>query len=256
MVDTAPLALLQARILPPSDLGSNLQLGLRWVHLVAGITWIGLLFFFNLVLRPAMQALEAPTRARVIPLLFPRALEWFRWSGLVTVLAGFAFWVLILETEPRYSPGAFTWVTVGNWLLEVILTWIALYLLLQVPPLLRYGWLFGAVVILLVALFCQHFLNHNLYSGASNRMVSIGLGGGIGLLLLLNVWGIVWPAEKRLIAWTREHAARPAPPPPELARKLRRAFLAARASFWLAWPMLFLMAAASHYPLFVRLGAD
>ena len=43
------LLFLQAKIMPPSDPGSIVQILLRWIHLLAGITWIGLLYFFNLV---------------------------------------------------------------------------------------------------------------------------------------------------------------------------------------------------------------
>jgi len=88
MIDAfALLFWLQAKVLPPSDLGSNVQLVLRWIHFVAGITWIGLLYFFNLVNVPLMKALDGPTKGKVVPALMPRALWWFRWGAVVTVLA-------------------------------------------------------------------------------------------------------------------------------------------------------------------------
>src|SRR5918996_2615906 len=61
---------------------------LRWSHFVAGITWIGLLYFFNLVNVNFMKALDAPTKKVVIPALMPKALWYFRWGAVVTVLAG------------------------------------------------------------------------------------------------------------------------------------------------------------------------
>ena len=85
----------------------------------------------------------------------------------------------------------------------------------------------------------------------NNRVLAIGIGGGLGWFMLLNVWGIVWRANKRLIAWTREtSAARPMPD--KLARLMRQAFLASRANFFISFPMLFFMGASSHYPLFGR----
>jgi len=88
------------------------------------------------------------------------------------------------------------------------------------------------------------------YDGASNRSISIGVGGGYGVFMLLNVWGIIWPAQKRIIAWTKENAEKGTAIPPESAALARKAFLASRTNAWLSIPMLFLMAAASHYPMF------
>jgi uncharacterized membrane protein len=60
----------------------------RWIHFLAGITWIGLLYFFNLVNSRAMANLDAAARPPVTTTLLPRALAWFRHSAWVTVLAG------------------------------------------------------------------------------------------------------------------------------------------------------------------------
>ncbi|MGH9813805.1 MAG: antitermination protein NusG, partial [Candidatus Acidiferrales bacterium] len=79
--------------------------------------------------------------------------------------------------------------------------------------------------------------------------LSIAVGGGIGVFLMTNVLDIVWPAQNRFIRWCAENPGQP--PPPDLAAALRRAQLVARASFWLSFPMLFFMAAASHLPFFV-----
>lgn len=60
----------------------------RWIHIVAGIIWIGLLYFFNLVNAPSMRVIDASARPHVTTTLLPRALAWFRHSAWVTVLAG------------------------------------------------------------------------------------------------------------------------------------------------------------------------
>src|SRR2546430_11536531 len=65
---------------------------LRWLHFVAGITWIGLLYFFNLVNVPLQKGLDADTKKKVNPQLLLPALWYFRWGALVTVLAGFWYY--------------------------------------------------------------------------------------------------------------------------------------------------------------------
>ena len=67
---------------------------LRWIHFVAGIIWIGLLYFFNLVNVPYTKAVEAKDRAAHVPKLMPLALAWFRYAALVTVLVG--FWLIYI----------------------------------------------------------------------------------------------------------------------------------------------------------------
>lgn len=54
------------------------QMILRWVHFLAGITWIGLLYFFNLINASFLKSLDGPTKNIVIPKLMPAALNWFR----------------------------------------------------------------------------------------------------------------------------------------------------------------------------------
>ena len=63
-------------------------IAVRWVHFVAGITWIGLLYWFNLVNVRTMAAIDQGARPAVVTTLLPRALAWFRHSAWVTVLAG------------------------------------------------------------------------------------------------------------------------------------------------------------------------
>lgn len=63
----------------------------RWIHFLAGVTWIGLLYYFNLVQMPAMKdAAVDGTSAGISKHIAPRALLWFRWAAVVTWLAGAA----------------------------------------------------------------------------------------------------------------------------------------------------------------------
>ena len=65
----------------------------RWFHFLAGITWIGLLYFFNLINAAFLKSLEGPTKNIVIPKLMPSALNWFRHGATVTVLAGIVLYM-------------------------------------------------------------------------------------------------------------------------------------------------------------------
>ena len=63
----------------------------RWIHLLSGITWIGLLYYFNLVQMAALKDAGADgTAAGITKHVTPRALLWFRWAAVVTWLAGAA----------------------------------------------------------------------------------------------------------------------------------------------------------------------
>ena len=61
---------------------------LRWIHFLSGITWIGLLYYFNFVQAPFMGEAEAGTKTDITTKLAPRALWWFRWGAMFTVGAG------------------------------------------------------------------------------------------------------------------------------------------------------------------------
>lgn len=66
---------------------------IRWIHFLAGITWIGLLYFFNLINAAFLKSLDGPTKNIVIPKLMPSALNWFRHGATVTVLAGILLYI-------------------------------------------------------------------------------------------------------------------------------------------------------------------
>ena len=67
----------------------------RWIHFLSGITWIGLLYYFNFVQVPAMAAAAAdkdgPGPAAIGKYVAPRALLWFRWAAVATWLSGVAY---------------------------------------------------------------------------------------------------------------------------------------------------------------------
>lgn len=153
----------------------------RWIHFLAGITWIGLLYYFNLVQVPALKDAAADgTAAGITKHVAPRALFWFRWSALVTWLAGAA---------------------------------------------------------LLGAGFTAAFT-------LQPEMAPIGIGAWLGTIMLFNVWGLIWPNQKKILGM------KPATDE-EKAKARRVAFLASRTNMMLSIPLLFFMAGGlSHRALF------
>jgi uncharacterized membrane protein len=230
---------------------------LRWSHFVFGITWIGLLYFFNLVNVPFQKGLDADTKKKVNPDLLTRTLWYFRWGAVGTVLVGLMYYAMFIlsgdvqNTNNLGGGHANTWLILIVWLLMPIIVFaIEFFIITRVPALSKDGRVLAVVVAILVILMAAGivcWLNSQLVgvpvggrpadSYASNRTFSIGIGGALGLIMLLNVWGIIWPAQKRIIAGINSGNAAP----PELAR---RAFLASRANTWLSLPMLFFMATA------------
>jgi uncharacterized membrane protein len=226
------------------------QISLRWLHIVAGIIWIGTLYFNNLAATPAFKLLDPPVRAKIYPALMSRAMWWFRWSALVAVIAGLRYFWMILAADAH---------NVGNsllalkWFGEWFVLWIVTFALIYPFQLPHKGWLDSAWVrviaisaITIVASWL--ILRLNAAPESSNAHLSIAVGGGMGLLMLLNAWGIIWRAQKKLIRWMRAAADQGAAMPPEAAYFSRWSYLASRTGFWLSFPMLFFMAAADHYP--------
>lgn len=78
----------------------------RWLHVIAGITWIGHLYFFNFVNVPLQASLDDAGKKVVNPKLQPRALWWFRWGAMVTFLTGLLLFTLIFFVLPEGGMGA------------------------------------------------------------------------------------------------------------------------------------------------------
>ncbi len=91
----------------------------RWIHFMAGITWIGLLYFFNFINGPFGKTMDAETKRKVIPQLMPRALWWFRWGSMVTFISGWAYilWKIFIATDAGFTgPGGLFTSTWGQWI--------------------------------------------------------------------------------------------------------------------------------------------
>jgi len=221
----------------------------RWLHFVAGITWIGLLYFFNLVNVPVQKGLDADTKKKVNPELLGRALWYFRWGAVVTVLAGLTYYAMVILKADVNNAKALggSDVSLGYvliiWLLyAIVLFGIEFLIIKKVPALTKDGRVFAVVMFLLVAIFTYGLVSFftsaftvGTETYASNKTYSIGIGGAYGVLMMLNVWGIIWPNNKRILAAT---AGTGPAAPPELARQ---AFIASRTNAWLSLPMLLFM---------------
>lgn len=148
----------------------------RFLHILSGILWIGLLYYFNFVQVAAMKAAGADgTAAGISKHVAPRALFFFRWAALAT-------------------------------------------------------WVLGA------ALLGGRFVDAFTFQAGS---VAIGVGSWFGTIMFLNVWGIIWPNQKKIlgiVAATDE----------EKNKARRVAFLASRTNTALSIPMLFFMVSSAH----------
>jgi uncharacterized membrane protein len=113
----------------------------RWLHVMFGIMWIGLLWYFNFVQTRKMPEIPAELKPAVSKFIAPEAMFWFRWAALFTVLMG-----LILAFNRGY-------------LLQALALGFA-----ETP--------------------------------ASPAHSFIGLGMWLGIIMMINVWGAIWPAQK------------------------------------------------------------
>ena len=172
------------RIAPGGFDNSFWQAVFRWVHVVAGILWIGLLYYFNFVQIRVMPSIPAELKPAIGKHIAPEALFWFRWSALVTVLAGLT--VAFLRGH-AYA-------------LEVLS--------------------FG--------------LAGGLLDGDQQYML-MGTGVWLAVIMFLNVWGIIWPNQKRAlgIVVVDDDAK---------AKAARIAMLGSRTNLLLSLPMLTAMA--------------
>jgi uncharacterized membrane protein len=165
------------------DVSSGLTLGvlIRWLHFLFGITWIGLLYYLNLVNVRFAASLEASIRPTVVPPLLSRVLAWFRHAAWLTVLAG----LILFGIEYMGSAGI-------DW--------------------------------------------------NNARTQTIALGGLLGIIMAINVWVLIWPNQKKIIAAMRAGQG----PDPSWGRT---ALYASRANFTMSFPMLLFMGHSSGFGL-------
>jgi uncharacterized membrane protein len=236
----------------PTDFTTNFLMLFRWLHFVGGVAWLGLLYFFNLVNVPFMKELDATTKGKVLPSLMSRALWWFRYASVLTVAAGLAYWGSVVASDARNGGGS-SGGPMSSFFIIWTIAWGLMYAcLIPGKGALDKGPMLAVIYTVIVIAASHVFLHLNNHGWESNRLLAIGVGGGMGWVMMLNVWGVIWRAQKKIINWTKDNAANGTPIPDKAKYLARQAFLTSRANFVLSFPMLFLMGAASHYPMFGR----
>ena len=94
---------------------SGVEQFFRWMHILAGVLWIGLLYFFNWVNSAFIPTLDAETKKKVIPELLPRALYWFRWGAAWTWITGVVLLTLVFYHSARGGSEGLLFATGNTW---------------------------------------------------------------------------------------------------------------------------------------------
>lgn len=173
-----------------------LSIFFRWFHIIFGILWIGMLWFFNFVNGPMQGSLDGDTKKKVVPELMPRALFWFRMGAAGTWVTGVLLLGLVFMTsnlfmnDPTQPSGA------GHALFFSFLIAPFIYDALAKSSLAKDPKTFAAICFVLVVgllfLFAQ-VLNFG-YRG-----YTIEIGALFGTIMAYNVWFRIWPAQKKII---------------------------------------------------------
>jgi uncharacterized membrane protein len=225
------------------------QISLRWIHIFAGIIWMGFLAFFVLVVAPTLKSLDPATRAKVFPALAARGLWWLRWSAVAAWLAGFRYFMILAKTDAVNAGKPNAWAGwIGIWLVCWLAAFAVEMALIRAAGAMGNKFVTGALVLFVMTATSWLVVSLLAQPGASNRTLCISIGGGLGTILFFNVWGIAWRCQKRLIAWTRAAAENGTPMPPEAGKLAGMATLTMYINFWLSFPMIFFMAASAHFP--------
>jgi uncharacterized membrane protein len=180
-----------------------LQLLVRWVHVVAGITWIGHLYFFNWVNAQFAPTLDAETKKKVVPELMPRALYWFRWGAAYTWVTGVLLLLIVYYHGGIMFDGGGEWGVKTFLLIALVfgapLIYDALYSSVLKDP--RAGFI-GGIVLATVLVFLMGF-----WADFTFRSYSIHLGAAFGTIMAFNVWFRIWPAQQKIIRATKDGQA-------------------------------------------------
>ena len=168
----------------------------KWLHIIAGVLWIGLLYFFNWVNGHFVATLDAETKKIVVPALMPRTLYFFRWgaawtwfTGLVLLLVIFYHGGLTFDDGADWEVSAFVMIGVtflGVFIYDFIYK-SGLASNVRLVTILSFV-LVGVVVYLMKE-----------WAGFSYRSFNIHLGALFGTNMAFNVWFRIWPAQQEII---------------------------------------------------------
>lgn len=173
----------------------------RWLHVAAGILWIGLLYWFNFVNTPFATTMDGDTKKKVVPELLPRALYFFRWGAAYTWVTGVLLLLLVFYHGGLMFDEGITWNTGSYVMIAVVLLAFFVYDLLAKSGLGKDLKVFGAVVFVLIAVMVYLMVE---YAQFSYRAYVIHVGTMFGTIMAANVWMRIWPAQKKIITATKE----------------------------------------------------
>ena len=221
------------------NLNTLIQAILRWAHVVAGIAWIGHLYFFNWVNGPFQGKIDGPTKKAVNPELMPRALYWFRWGAAWTwitgiLLAGLIYYhgKIVFEDTNRTD----TWLWLAIMLITLAVGFVVYNAIMKAIA----NKVVGATICLV--LFAGVYLFFEKVGGFGGRSLYIHAGATLGTIMAANVWMIIWPNQKKIL--TALKAGTPlAPDSPEV----KIAGLRSRHNTYMSVPLVFFMI-SNHYP--------
>jgi uncharacterized membrane protein len=204
----------------------------RWMHVFAGIIWIGHLYFFNWVNGPLQAKLDGPTKKVVVPELMPRALFWFRWGAAWTwitgvLLAGLIYYMgkaALERPEEGWSAGA---------IIMIAVTFLApfIYDALWKSGLannVRAAVIVSFVLLAIVVALFVYFANF------SYRGTLIHTGALFGTIMAFNVWFRIWPAQQKIIRGVKTGEAAD-------ANTVKLAGLRSRHNTYMSVPLLWAM---------------
>lgn len=216
----------------------------RWLHILAGIIWIGMLYFFNWVNGPLQATLDGPTKQKVVPELMPRALFWFRWGAAWTWITGVLLLLLV------YYHGGIMFDGDGGWsagaIAVVALTFLApfLYDALHKSALGKDPKIFGSIAFVLSAIFLALAAK---WGGFSYRAFNIHLGALFGSAMAFNVWFRIWPAQRQIITAVKNGT------PPDAAL-VALSGVRSRHNVYMSVPLLWAMINQHHVTVPAALG--
>ncbi len=223
----------------PPEVTEWLNLVFRWLHVIAGVMWIGHLWFFNFVNAQLAKTYDADSKKKVVPELMPRALYWFRWGAAYTWITGVLLMGIVIYMGGAALPvnaeagGIGAVVGVG---LGIVLVGFFIYDLLWKSPLGKNEMAAGAVSFVLV--MAASFAFSRVMNG---RAVYIHIGGLFGTIMAMNVWMRIWPSQRKIIAGIKGTGPAADAAVPVLAT------LRSKHNTYLSVPLMFFMV-SSHFP--------
>lgn len=211
---------------------------IRWLHVVAGVLWIGHLYFFNWVNAQVAKTYDADSKKKVVPELMPRALYFFRWGAAYTWISGILM-LMVLYWHPFKSmmadesgnASAAVGAAMGAVLVGVFL-YDALWKAMAKNE--------NAGIAVSVVLLAGLLLGFKYGLGMAPRALFIHVGAMFGTFMAFNVWYRIWPSQRKIVTAIRDGQA------PDAA-VVALAGLRSKQNTYMSVPLIFTMV-SNHYP--------